>query len=100
MKAIYEQNDEEKVGVISLNRPEKNNGMNQAMFDDFRRIVDEDLTGNESINTIIVTGKGDAFCTGADLVEFLKLDDLDYMEKYLDGGRYFMNCLAILKTSF
>ncbi|MBA3028020.1 MAG: enoyl-CoA hydratase/isomerase family protein [Desulfobacteraceae bacterium] len=94
MKAIYEQNDEDKVGVVTLNRPDKNNSMNQEMFDDFRRIVDEHLTGNQKINTIIVTGKGDAFCAGADLAEFLKLDDRDYMERFLEGGRYFMNCLA------
>jgi enoyl-CoA hydratase/carnithine racemase len=94
MKAIYEQDDEEKVGVVTLNRPEKNNSMNREMFDDFRRIVDENLTGNKNINTIIVTGKGDSFCAGADLAEFLKLDDRDYMAKFLEGGRYFMNCLT------
>jgi enoyl-CoA hydratase/carnithine racemase len=94
MKALYEQNDQEKVGLVTLNRPEKNNSMNQEMFDDFRRIVDEKLTGNKNINTIIVTGKGDSFCSGADLAEFLKLDNRDYMEKFLEGGRYFMNYLT------
>ena len=94
MKAMYKQHDEDKVGVVTLNRPDKNNSMNQEMFDDLKQIVDEELTGNKSINTIIVTGEGKAFCAGADLAEFLKLDDRDYMERYLDGGRYFMNFLA------
>lgn len=94
MKALYEQNDQNKVGLITLNRPDKNNSMNWEMFDDFKRIVDENLTGNMSINTIIITGSGGSFCAGADLAEFLKLDDQVYMEKYLEGGRYFMNNLT------
>lgn len=94
MKALYEQNDKDKVGLITMNRPEKNNSMNWAMFDDFKRIVDDNLTENSAINTIVVTGTGGSFCAGADLAEFLKLDDRDYMEKYLDGGRYFMNHLT------
>ena len=62
----------EKAGTVAhlaLNRPDRLNAYSVAMRDDFAealRAVAED----EEIGALLITGKGRAFCAGADLSEF------------------------------
>ncbi len=62
----------EKVGRVAhlaLNRPERLNAYSVAMRDDFAEalhLVAED----DEIGALLITGKGRAFCAGADLSEF------------------------------
>lgn len=55
------------VGVITLNRPEKRNALDNATIDAFGRALDE-LERDAGIKAIVLTGSGDkAFCAGRDL---------------------------------
>lgn len=55
------------VGTLTLNRPKKLNAISQAMFDrDFPELVDR-LEADASIRTLILTGAGGNFCSGADV---------------------------------
>jgi len=59
------------VAVITLNRPEKLNAVNLLMRIEFLDLLDE-LTVDDEVRVIIVTGAGRAFCAGADISEFGK----------------------------
>jgi enoyl-CoA hydratase/carnithine racemase len=63
---LYEVND--GIAVITINRPERKNAINravrQAMFEVWPR-----FEADESAQIAILTGKGDTFCAGMDLVE-------------------------------
>jgi enoyl-CoA hydratase/carnithine racemase len=56
----------EGIVTITLNRPEKKNAANGPMWDEllqvFRQVRDDDQA-----RVVVITGAGDAFCSGADL---------------------------------
>ena len=63
--SIFEVQD--GVATFTLNRPKKFNAINQDMFDrDFPELVDR-MEADESIRTLILTGAGGNFCSGADV---------------------------------
>jgi len=52
--------------VITLNRPEKRNPINEEMLGEFEQIV-IGLRDDPSSRAVILTGTGNSFCAGADL---------------------------------
>lgn len=59
---------DEHLATISFDRPEKLNALTLAMIQDTVRAF-QDADSNENVRVIIITGAGEAFCTGADLEE-------------------------------
>lgn len=55
-----------KVQLITLNRPEKKNAFNQEMIDAWASALEE-AKKNENVNVIVITGSGDAFCSGGEV---------------------------------
>ena len=56
--------------TIVINRPDKLNALNEAVFNDLDKIVD-DINNNAGIKSAIITGSGSkAFVAGADISEF------------------------------
>jgi enoyl-CoA hydratase len=65
---ILERND--RVAVLTVNRPDKLNALNSATRDDISKALDE-LREDESVRVVVVTGAGEkAFIAGADIGEF------------------------------
>ena len=65
---------EEGIFTITINRPEKMNALNAAVFNDLDHALDE-VKSNPGIRTAIITGAGNkAFVAGADITEFNGLD--------------------------
>jgi len=58
-----------KVAVITLNRPDKRNAMNPQLHLDMTEML-EHLRYKDDINVVVITGAGPAFCGGMDLKEF------------------------------
>lgn len=56
------------VGILTLNRPERLNAMNRSMLGEFHKVLDR-VEGDPAIRALVVTGAGDAFCSGFDLKE-------------------------------
>lgn len=54
------------VVTITLDRPEKKNAMSWTMFEEIGEVF-ERVTGEGDIRCAVITGAGDAFCSGADL---------------------------------
>ena len=62
----------EKVGGVAhlaLNRPDRLNAYSVAMRDDFAEALHV-VAADDEIDALLITGKGRAFCAGADLSEF------------------------------
>jgi len=65
---------ENNICVITINRPEKLNALNKAVIEELSKAIDEVYTNTE-IRSAIITGAGEkAFVAGADISEFLQLD--------------------------
>jgi enoyl-CoA hydratase/carnithine racemase len=57
---------DDKIVVITLNRPEKRNPIHEEMLSEFERIV-MSLRDDANSRVVILTGTGNSFCAGADL---------------------------------
>jgi enoyl-CoA hydratase/carnithine racemase len=60
---------QEDVGILTLNRPEKMNAVSNQMAYELCEAMEE-LNDDESVSTIVLTGAGRAFCSGADVSRF------------------------------
>ena len=54
------------IGTVTLNRPEKLNAFFGAMRDEIGLAL-EKVASRDDVRVVVVTGKGRAFCTGADV---------------------------------
>jgi len=59
---------EDRVGIITMNRPDRRNAINGAMGLGLARAVG-DLEARDDVDVMILTGADPAFCAGADLKE-------------------------------
>ena len=64
---LYETN--EGVAVITFNRPDRYNAVNQDLVDGISKSLDR-AKNDQSIRAIIITGSGKGFCAGADMTVF------------------------------
>jgi len=56
----------ESVATVTLNRPEKMNAYNSTMLNELVSVL-KDVTLDDDIRAVIITGEGRAFCAGADV---------------------------------
>ena len=54
-----------KVAIVTLNRPEVLNAINEAMLPPWFDALEECRTNND-VSVILITGAGEAFCRGGD----------------------------------
>jgi enoyl-CoA hydratase/carnithine racemase len=70
------------VGIISLNRPEKYNGVNTELLHQLRHHL-EHCHQDSFIRSVILRGEGQGFCGGADLENFAGGIEPEYVRDYL-----------------
>jgi enoyl-CoA hydratase/carnithine racemase len=77
---------EGQVAIITINRPEAKNAFSPEMITLWRQFLEEARADN-NVRVIIVTGKGDTFCSGGDIQDMAegKLRSWD-MKKFLWEG--------------
>jgi len=63
-KILYSK--ENRIGIITLNRPERMNAITDDMLVDLQNIVNEAAADSE-VRALIITGNGRAFCGGTDV---------------------------------
>jgi 2-(1,2-epoxy-1,2-dihydrophenyl)acetyl-CoA isomerase len=64
---IWEVDD--GVGRITLNRPERLNAWNEQFGLELREVVTEKAAGDDAVRSVLITGAGRGFSSGADLKE-------------------------------
>jgi len=81
----YEVN--KRVGMITLNRPEKLNAFTSLMKNELIQAFDQ-ADQDDEVRVVIVTGAGRAFCAGADLSGggFEAARKKSTLEEHRDGG--------------
>lgn len=77
---------EGQIAIITINRPEAKNAFSPEMIALWRQFLEEARADN-NVRVIIVTGKGDTFCSGGDIRAMAegRLRSLD-MQKFLWEG--------------
>jgi enoyl-CoA hydratase/carnithine racemase len=66
MTALVELTVEDKVAVVTLNRPEVRNAINDAMRTELVTVLDR-VAADQAVRAVVLTGAGKAFCAGGDI---------------------------------
>lgn len=67
---VLEREQNERIAYLRLNRPEAKNAINQEVHQELCRAWDE-LERDDTVDVVILTGTGDAFCGGMDLKQYV-----------------------------
>ena len=60
------------VAQVRLNRPDKMNALNRAMFEQLTAVGEELITRTD-VSAVVIAGEGRAFCAGLDMAEFERM---------------------------
>ena len=77
--------DSDSIRTITLNRPERRNAMTREMQTELISVLEE--TAAMQCSALILTGAGDAFCSGLDLSELQTMRDKTPAEHHADAER-------------
>ncbi|MBB2913566.1 enoyl-CoA hydratase [Streptosporangium becharense] len=66
MNELLVDRRDDGVVVLTLNRPDRRNAMTEGMTESWRRAI-ADLAADRDVRCVVVTGAGNAFCSGGDL---------------------------------
>lgn len=75
----------DRVGVITLNRPEKRNALSFELISELKTAF-ERYENEEPVNVIILKANGTAFCAGADIADLQKLQSNSFEENLADSN--------------
>ncbi len=75
---------ENNIAVITLNRPEKRNALNDALINLLKNALRE-ADSDENLRAIVINGAGKDFCAGADLSALQKIAESDVLENLADA---------------
>ena len=80
----YEVRD--RIGFITLNRPEKRNALNEELIRSLSITFDQAAKDN-AVKLIILKANGEAFCSGADLGYLQQLQGFSFDDNFADSTR-------------
>jgi methylglutaconyl-CoA hydratase len=80
----YEVRD--RVGFITLNRPEKRNALNEELIHALGSVFDK-AASDSSVKVIVLKANGEAFCSGADLGYLQQLQSFSFDDNLADSTR-------------
>jgi enoyl-CoA hydratase len=78
--------------VATLNRPQRMNALTFAMFGELQQLC-ADVTSDDSVRTLILTGAGRGFCAGLDLDDAATLSGMTSAE-FLRGQEQWANAIT------
>lgn len=84
MKFI-EYDIKERVGIITLNRPEKRNALSHELVAELNQVF-TDAGKDDRVKVIVLKANGEAFCAGADLAYLQQLQRFSYEENLQDSN--------------
>lgn len=76
---------ENRVGVITLNRPDKRNALNHQLVAELKSAFDM-AERDEQVKVVVLKAEGDAFCAGADLGYLQDLQKFSHEENLADSN--------------
>jgi methylglutaconyl-CoA hydratase len=97
MNDLVIYNVKERVGYITLNRPEKRNALSFDFVQQIKRVFVQ-AESDENCKVIVIKGNGDAFCSGADLSSLQAMQNNTYDENLADS-KNLMELFAMIYQS-
>ena len=88
--------DHNKARTLWLNRPEVRNAFNDEMIDELTKAF-LDASQDESLRVLVIRGRGESFCAGADLNWMKSMVNFSHEENKLDSEKLY-EMFAALKN--
>lgn len=76
---------QDRIGYITLNRPEKRNAFNQQLVSELNEAFTQ-MENNHDVRVVVLKARGEVFCAGADLEYLQKLQTFSYEENLDDSS--------------
>ena len=73
------------LATVTLNRPDSHNALNAALIEELARCFEE-ISDDEGVRVVVLTGEGRSFCAGADIGYMRETATFSY-EKNLEDAR-------------
>ncbi len=81
---LVEYSVQNRIGTITLNRPEKRNALNPQIISELKDAFQQASTDQE-VKVIVLRSKGEVFCAGADLEYLQQLQKFSFEENLADS---------------
>jgi methylglutaconyl-CoA hydratase len=83
------------VALLTLNRPEKRNALNDALISGLKDSLRE-ADRNDAVRVVVITGAGADFCSGADLAALQKISESSVTEN-LEDAQSLMELFTLIR---
>lgn len=83
------------VALITLNRPDKRNALNDELIDGLKRALHQ-ADAEEAVRVAVITGAGADFCSGADLAALQKISESSIIEN-LEDAQSLMELFTLIR---
>src|ERR687889_1282342 len=83
------------VALVTLNRPDKRNALNDALVEALK-IALREADENDAVRVVVLTGAGADFCSGADLSALQKISEASVVEN-LEDAESLMELYALIR---
>ncbi len=70
---ILKTDIQDEIAIVTISRPEAMNALNSKFFEEMNAFLDE-MSKNNKVKVIILTGEGKAFVAGADISEMVNMN--------------------------
>ncbi|MBX3290771.1 MAG: enoyl-CoA hydratase/isomerase family protein [Acidobacteria bacterium] len=90
------KSDQGAVRILTLNRPEKRNALNDELIEALKNALRE-ADADESVNCVVLRGAGKDFCSGADLSALQKIAEASY-EENLEDARNLAELFSLIRN--
>lgn len=84
MDALVTYEVTDRIGYITLNRPDKRNALSYEMVDELKKVFKQAFS-DSNCKVVVLKANGEAFCSGADLLSLQKLQTNSYDENLSDS---------------
>jgi methylglutaconyl-CoA hydratase len=82
---LIEYHVQDRIGFITLNRPEKRNALSYELVADLKEAF-EQAENDKEVKVVVLKANGEAFCAGADLTYLQQLQKFSYEENLQDSN--------------
>jgi len=83
--AIVDFSSKDRIGFITLKRPEKRNALSFELIDELKKTF-RAAEADASVKVIVLRANGEVFCAGADLAYLKKLQSYSFEENLADSN--------------
>jgi enoyl-CoA hydratase/carnithine racemase len=89
------QRQEDGIAVLTFNRPEAKNALNDQLLDELQAALSK-IDGDEEVRVVVVAGREDCFCAGADIRTLRSLSDPLHAHRFCEKIQKIVNQFGLI----